>query len=214
MNDLVMYDHQTDSLWPQFFGEAIDGPLKGEKLEIIAVLQTTWQEWLDLYPDTVVLDKKGRYSSDSYRGYYSGGSKGVLGESRRDDRLDAKDVVLAMNLDGAAKAYSVESLKRRPIFNDSLAGRQVLIILDPKSEASVAYFRSVAERVLNFALTDSEDVPQPLMIDQETGSKWSVFTGQAVEGPLRGTVLERIPIHYSFWFAWTDFYPHTELYTG
>ena len=214
MNDLVMYDHQTDSLWPQFFGEAIDGPLKGKKLEVVAVLQTTWQEWLGLYPDTLVLDKRGRYSSDSYSGYYRGGSKGVLGESRSDDRLDAKDVVLGMRLDSMAKAYSVESLKRQPVVNDVLAGKEVLVIFDPTSEASVAYHRRAGEKVLNFALTETEGVPQPLMIDRETGTRWSVFTGQAVEGPLRGTVLERIPIHYSFWFAWTDFYPSTELYSG
>ena len=35
------------------------------------------------------------------------------------------------------------------------------------------------------------------------------LTGQAVEGELFG---ERLPSHYSFWFAWSDFHPQTELY--
>ncbi|MCI0864370.1 MAG: DUF3179 domain-containing protein, partial [Chloroflexi bacterium] len=51
-----------------------------------------------------------------------------------------------------------------------------------------------------------------LMRDQETGSLWQVLTGQAVEGPLFGERLERLPSHYSFWFAWSDFHPQTELY--
>ena len=48
--------------------------------------------------------------------------------------------------------------------------------------------------------------------DIETGSLWQVLTGQAVDGPLFGQRLERLPSHYSFWFAWSDFHPATELY--
>ena len=51
-----------------------------------------------------------------------------------------------------------------------------------------------------------------LMRDQETGSLWQVLTGQAIEGELFGERLERLPSHYSFWFAWSDFHPQTELY--
>ncbi len=51
-----------------------------------------------------------------------------------------------------------------------------------------------------------------LMRDLETGSHWQVLTGQAIEGPLFGQRLERLPSHYSFWFAWSDFHPETDLY--
>ena len=50
------------------------------------------------------------------------------------------------------------------------------------------------------------------MRDLETGSLWQVLTGQAIDGPLFGQRLERLPSHYSFWFAWSDFHPETELY--
>ncbi|MCH2501787.1 MAG: DUF3179 domain-containing protein [Dehalococcoidia bacterium] len=39
-----------------------------------------------------------------------------------------------------------------------------------------------------------------------------MLTGQAVEGELFGERLERLPSHYSFAFAWSDFNPQTELY--
>ena len=45
MNVLVMYDRQTDSLWSQLIGEAVDGPLKGTVLEFLPAWQTTWAEW-------------------------------------------------------------------------------------------------------------------------------------------------------------------------
>ena len=45
MNALVMYDHQTDSLWSQFLGEAVTGPLAGTKLTLLPAQQTTWSAW-------------------------------------------------------------------------------------------------------------------------------------------------------------------------
>ena len=50
------------------------------------------------------------------------------------------------------------------------------------------------------------------MEDRETGTTWDLLTGRATVGPLAGAGLERLPSHYSFWFAWSDFHPGTELY--
>ncbi len=51
-----------------------------------------------------------------------------------------------------------------------------------------------------------------LMQDQQTGSTWQAVTGRAIDGPLAGMALQRLPSHYSFWFAWSDFHPDTELF--
>ena len=32
MNAMVMYDRETDSLWSQFLGKAVDGSMKGRTL--------------------------------------------------------------------------------------------------------------------------------------------------------------------------------------
>ena len=37
-------------------------------------------------------------------------------------------------------------------------------------------------------------------------------SGIAVEGELAGSNLARLRSTHSFWFAWTDFFPDTELY--
>ena len=51
-----------------------------------------------------------------------------------------------------------------------------------------------------------------LVKDVETGTAWDPITGVALEGPLKGRVLERVESHYEFWFAWKDFRPETELF--
>ena len=42
MNALVMYDHQTDTLWSHFTGDAVQGPLVGTKLQVLPAMQTLW----------------------------------------------------------------------------------------------------------------------------------------------------------------------------
>ena len=50
------------------------------------------------------------------------------------------------------------------------------------------------------------------MRDRETGSTWDGLSGRATAGTDSGMELEQVPITYSFWFGWVDFYPNTEVY--
>ena len=109
MNALVMYDHQTRTLWSQFLRKGVKGPLAGVEFEVIPVTQTTWSAWKELHPDTVAL-RKFSSGSDTYKGYYQSRSPGVLGESTRDDRLGRKELVLGVDADGATKAYAFNAL--------------------------------------------------------------------------------------------------------
>mgnify|MGYP003724384579 FL=1 len=65
----LMYDRGTKSLWHQFLGEPVVGPLgdSGVKLELIPVALTTWSDWLALHTDTTVLSiETGVYPPSSY----------------------------------------------------------------------------------------------------------------------------------------------------
>ncbi len=214
MNAVVMYDHQTDTLWSQFLSRGVKGPLADVKLEIVPSIQTTWEQWLQLHPDTLVLDKHGFTAGDTYERYYRDGSAGILGESNSDGRLPKKELVLGLALDGTAIAYPFSAISRDTVINDSFSGNEVLVAFDPLSETGALFKREVDGRTLTFsALPDAE--PGILLIqDQETGSVWQALTGRAIEGELAGNALERLPSHYSFWFAWSDFHPETELYVG
>jgi len=209
MNAVVIYDHQTDTLWSQFLSRGVKGPLAGTPLEILPALQTTWQQWLDLHPDTLVLDKGGRYQRDSYEGYYRGGSAGILGEFNKDQRLSRKDLVLGVTLNGAAKAYPFQSMADQPVINDFWAGKELLVVFDSISETGAVFERTLGGRSLSFQLVPGDSF---LMRDQETKSTWQAFTGRAIDGPLAGEVLTRLTSNYSFWFAWSDFHPDTQLY--
>ena len=212
MNALVMYDHQTNTLWSHFTGDAVRGPLMGTKLEILPAIQTTWERWKELHPDTLVLDKGVGYRSDGYNYYYASSSAGVIGETRSDDRLYKKEFVLGLLIEGKAKAYAFGDLNEHPVVNDSFAGKDLVVTFDQESATGGTFSRDVAGRTLTFQPSDSLESGSPLMVDNETGSLWLMLTGEAVEGELKGTKLEQIPANYSFWFAWKDWHPSTQLF--
>ena len=217
MNALVMYDHQTDTLWSQFLSRGVRGPLADTSLEIVPSLLTTWGQWRSLHPNTLVLDKRGGYANDSYEGYYQNGSAGIIGEANKDNRLPTKELVVGLDLDGKTIAYPFRHIASQPVINDFFAGLDVLVTFEPVSETGVVFRRQIDRRTLNFRLagqnaaTGSAD-GSLLMKDDETGTVWQGLTGRAISGPLEGKVLTRLPSHYSFWFAWSDFHPETEVY--
>ena len=211
MNAVVMFDHQTDTLWSQFLSLGVDGPLAGTRLELLPALQTDWKTWLELHPDTLMLDVGRPPGTDSYAGYYRGSRAGILGEKHRDDRLDRKELVLALEVDEKVRAYAFSRLREQPVVNDTLSGRHILITFDAPSNTAVAFDRSVDGRTLTFDLQPDEDGTFTLR-DRETGTEWAPLTGEALSGKLAGAKLQQLPANYTFWFAWTDFYPDTELY--
>ena len=214
MNALVMYDHQSDTLWSQFLSRGVRGPLADAPLEIVPSLQTTWSQWRGLHPDTLVLDKRGYNGGDTYERYYRNGSAGIIGESNKDGRLPTKELVVGLDLEGKTIAYAFRDIAKQPVTNDFFAGRDVLVTFEPGSETGVVFDRRVDGRTLHFRPIgqDAQAGISFLMQDDETGTIWQALTGRAIDGELEGTVLTRLPANYSFWFAWSDFHPDTEIY--
>ena len=213
MNALVMYDHQTDTLWSQFLGRGVKGPLAGKSLELIPLTHTTWDAWKSAHLDTLVLDKRGQYQRDSYSGYYASADPGVIGERIKDDRLQTKALVVGANIAGHTKAYPLGALAKQGVVNDELGGVGVVVVFDRKSNTGVIYESRAGDLELTFEAFGEWGGPSSRLRDRETGTTWTAFTGVATEGPLAGKKLKRAPSHLSFWFAWTDWNPETELYT-
>ena len=208
-NVLVMYDRETESYWSQLLGEAVDGKMVGAKLNFVPSWFMSWEEWKEIHPDTLALDKNGRRGSrDTYDSYYASDSAGVIGRSNFDDRLYTKEFVIGVELEDAAVAYPFSSLNAEPLINDSVGGKDLLVMLDLQSGAGTVFDRTVDGETLTFSPNDDH----ASMSDAESGSTWDRLTGKAIDGPLSGTELERIKSVASFWFGWVDFHPDTLIY--
>lgn len=206
-NVLVMYDRQTGSLWSQLLGEAVEGPLKGTKLEFLPAWQTTWQDWKSRYPQTLALQKGYSGGFDPYERYFNSSDAGVIGEAVEDRRLYVKEFVIGVEQNGEAVAYPYSVLNDQPVVNDRVGGVPVLVVFDAETGSGVVFKRELDGQTLTFQSVDGLDLR-----DAETGSTWVGLSGAAQSGPLAGKLLERLKSTRSFWFGWKDFYPATSVY--
>ena len=186
-NAMTWWDHETDSIWSQPWGIAIDGELKGVELDMIPASVVPWATWLADHPETLVLE--------TIRGAY-----GLVREGF------TSDYVIGVTLGEYAKAYPFAAASREGVINDRLGPFPVVVLADKGTKAVNVYLRRVGEEELEFVSLDGR------LVDRQTGRTWDRARGFAVEGPLRGELLKQLPYMTSFDWAWEDFYPHSEFY--
>ena len=215
-NSLIMYDHQTESLWSHLVGAAIRGPLKGEQLKPLQSMFTRWETWRRLYPSSKVLNsgRKPLFGSlrDPYESYYRSRDTGIIPTRLSDKRIYPKEYVLGLVLNDKAKAYPFSALSRESVVNDTFHGVPLLVVFDAETATGVIFKRKVEGKNLSFKKVQRSDKKGFLLVEDTTGSVWNGLTGIAVQGKLKGKKLKPLPTTPSFWFGWVDHYPNTELY--
>ena len=215
-NALVMYDRATRSRWSQIAAAAIQGPETGTALTLVPSALTTWGEFRETYPDGEVLrpppesntvtgqDETRNYDENPYAAYENTRRIGLGGEYD-DSRLHPKAMVVGVAADGVARAYPLETVQAESVVNDTV-GDLPVVVAATEAGSLVAYERRADGETLTF-----ERNGQYLVAG---GSRWSVVSGRAVDGPLEGTRLSRAnDVSPEFFFAWLDFHPDTEVYS-
>ena len=216
----LMYDHRTQTLWHQFRGEPVVGPLadSGIKLEVLPMTLTTWGNWSASHPDTTVLgNNTGVYSAEFYSPESDRSSLYFEYRNRKgvmfpvpvlDDQLAVKDQVFGLVVADSAKAYPAAVLAESQVLQDTVASLAVVIVTDDGGGGSRAY--SAGSHIFQDTL-DSQEDGQPVLLDQ-LGTEWLVLEDALVNSVDRSQRLERLPSRDSYWFGWYSFYPETELF--
>lgn len=215
-DNLVLYDQVTSSLWSQVRAQAIRGPMTGTHLSLLPSTLTTWDEWRADYPDTQVLvpppisktvaGEVVRDVTKSPYGDYANVSRIGVGPGQvADDRLHPKAIVIGVRAGGVVRAYPLQAVRKAGgVVNDVVGDKPVVVAA--AAETLVAYDRRVAGQVRTFEPVDSNHM-------MAAGSRWTIPTGRAVDGPLQGRELTTASaVSAMFWFAWSQFNPDTELW--
>jgi hypothetical protein len=222
-SNLVMYDRQTESLWPQLTGEASVGVLTGHKLESIPMIPVAWQDFREAHPKAWVLSRDTGYDRDyganPYVGYDDPDTGLLFDPGTEDGRLEPKDRVVAISGGGDAVAVVRDAVAETGVTAVTVGGRELIVFhlegqasaLDSSSVSGGADIGSVAVyspnvngRQLSFSAADHH------FTDAETLSTWNIL-GQAVDGPLAGKTLTPQAFTDTFWFAWVAFEPDTRV---
>src|SRR3990172_3703545 len=183
-----MYDRETNSLWSHVTGTAVKGKLTGRRLRLYPAIHTTWTEWKQLYPDSLVLDKRTGLGLEGTRNVYepyfaNPNQLGIFGTENPDKSLPGKEFVIGLTLDTVATAYPYRHLSRQPLVNDVVAGQPLVVVFSASSATGVVFWRKVAGRTLNFTNLRREQ-GELLMDDAETRSTWRDLSGEAIRGRL------------------------------
>ena len=142
-NNLLMFDRQTESLWSQLLGRAVAGPAVGQSLEKVPYVLTTWQEWTNRHPQSMVLTTDtgfGRnYDIDPYE-QYSNNDRLMFPLNHIDKRLPLKHRVLGIEVNGKFRAYpySLLAAAENNIIEDQFNGQTVTIEYLPASKTALA----------------------------------------------------------------------------
>lgn len=107
-----------------------------------------------------------------------------------------------------ARAYSHTDMATEGVLNDTFEGLDIIVAFNRSKGTTAIFDRTVDGEVLTF----SEGPESREMTDYDTGTVWSKLSGIAVGGPLDQRRLKPVLFFNSFWFAWSNFYPNTELF--
>ena len=126
--NVLMYDHQTESLWLQVKRRAVTGSMTGTKLDILPSTLTTWTKWLNKHPATEVLTTETGhdrdYNRDPYASYYEE-SSGFLSFFTPGPGEEEKELVVGVELGDETFAFGMNSLRRSKTLTVSVAGQQL-----------------------------------------------------------------------------------------
>jgi hypothetical protein len=223
-DNLVMYDRQTESLWPQLTGEASVGHLTGIRLEAIPIGVVGWDQFLAAHPDALVLTRDTGFSRDYGTNPYVGyddpdGALLVDPPGGTDERLPVKERVIGISVGNDALALTRARVAETGVVEVSVSGRELVVLHAPGQASALdseqipdgeeigsigVFVPRAAGRILTFQRHGD------LFVDHQTGSRWNVL-GESIAGPLEGLRLRPQRHLDTFWFAWVAFQPDTRL---
>ena len=152
-SNLVMYDRKTDSLWSQILGESILGEMTGNQLKVLPSDQMRFGEWKKQFPNGKVLTRDTGavrfYGADPYGDYYTDNSRILFPLDKTDNRLEAKDFILGIVINGRAKAYLPKAIKAIGEVKDIFEGQEINLKYDADLDV-VRIFNDKGDRINPF----------------------------------------------------------------
>jgi hypothetical protein len=126
----------------------------------------------------------------------------------RQTQYDLNDLVIGLEINGEARAYPIENIGYHHQVKDTVGGQPVIVtyctvcrtgrIFSPEVDGKPETFRLVGMDHFNAMFEDSR-----------TRSWWRQANGEAIAGPLTGTVLPELPSEQMTLGAWLSKYPES-----
>jgi hypothetical protein len=200
------------TLWSALTGVAFAGPKKGQRLERIPSLTTTWGHWMMLHPESTAYDlfDGKHYKITPLPTAMSAEAKQSMGTV--DSRLKPLQPVLGVEVGTVRKAYPLQESVARACIGDTVDGKPLAVFWYGPTQTAVAFSRVVDGKTLTFYADGISPESAPFK-DRETGTRWTL-AGRGVDGPLRGKELSWVNSIQCRWYAWSAEHPKGDVYVA
>jgi hypothetical protein len=203
-SNLIMYDRNSDSYWPQILAAAVNGRRAGAGLREVRVFWTTWERWRARHSNTLVLSRDTgylrNYRRDPYgsyvpqpAGYYAEHAPRMFPVLDESDRYPPKREIFGFRTAVEAVAVDRDALRRAGHLVHRGEDGDYLVLHDPGLDTAWVY---------RAAEGDLPEVPAEVSFGAE---------GPGLEALGR---LEAVNGFEAMWFAWYAYYPDTVVLDG
>lgn len=121
--------------------------------------------------------------------------------------LAAGEPVIAVEINGEARAYPIQILIWHEIANDTLGDIPIAVTFCPLCHTAIVYDRRLDGAVQQFGVSGKLRHSDMVMFDRATESWWQQATGEAIVGTLTGSQLEFLPSQLMGWQQFAGRYP-------
>jgi len=207
--NLMPYDRASDSYWSQLRLDCVNGPLINSRIETFPVIETTWNTWKNMYPNSLVMTLETGFSRNynlfPYGDYVTNNNNLLFPVNNVDNRLPAKDRVLAVLSNSQNKLYPLGEFGDGRIVMDNFDTNEILVFGSQTRNFLTVFYNEGLENVTYVSGTDE------VVAEDSNGNKISI-SGKIVEGPLAGKQLLEVESILGYYFALAAFYPDIEIF--
>lgn len=129
-----------------------------------------------------------------------------------DDQINGLEPVVALEIDGAARAYPIRYLMWHEIVNDSFGGVPLAVTYCPLCNTSIVFVRQIDGQTVEFGTSGKLRNSDLIMYDRGgSESWWQQFTGKAIAGLHVGKKLTRLPSRLMSYDLFKQSYPDGDV---
>ena len=127
------------------------------------------------------------------------------------DFIKDTDRVLALELNGVAKAYPINILNWHEIVNDKIGDQSFVVTYCPLCGTGAVFSADVKGKHSRFGVSGLLYNSDVLLYDEHTESLFSQILSKAISGPLVGESLTPLVSTHTTWGKWKELHPDTQL---
>ena len=128
-----------------------------------------------------------------------------------DKWLEDVQPVVALKVNGEARAYPLAILTWHEIANDTLGGVPVSVTFCPLCNSAVVFDRRMGDATLDFGVSGNLRNSDLVMWDRQTESWWQQLTGEGIVGAYAGYQLDFVPAQIVSWGDFKAAFPGSDV---